>query len=77
MGIIGGEIGYRMLRAIGGEVGRSVPHAPGPLGDARMVECFGADIFERLSSHSTACIVCHSTSSTLPLVELSGVSCSD
>jgi SAM-dependent methyltransferase len=48
MGIIGGEVGYRMLRAIGGKVGRSVPHAPGPLGDARMVECFGADIFDRL-----------------------------
>ena len=48
MGMIGGELGYRMLRGIGGEAGRSVPHAPGPLGDARMVECFGPDIFERL-----------------------------
>lgn len=49
MGVIGGELGYRMLRAIGGDGGRSVPHAPGPLGDARMVECFGPDIFDRLS----------------------------
>jgi SAM-dependent methyltransferase len=49
MGLIGGTLGYRMLRAVGGKASRAGPYATsGPLGDARMVECFGADIFETL-----------------------------
>ena len=49
MGLIGGTLGYRMLRAVGGKASRVGPYSmSGPLGDARMVECFGADIFEIL-----------------------------
>lgn len=58
MGVIGGEIGYRMLRRISPQVPRYVAAPAGEATDPRLVECFGPGIWDTIRGRTVVDFGC-------------------